>query len=290
MRRRHGIQGPGRICLWLLPFLLLPGCALQQQVLHMERVPLGERMEALVGGWGNSTVLFHGEDALVVDAKMGDFARKLRREVVVDHQHHVRRMVITHWHPDHSFGLTLFTDTEVVMAHPRTRERLQRFGSKARFVDIEREAQLVLGGEEVRVIHPGVAHTDGDLVVYFPNRRLIAVGDLLSVDTLPFADKSSGGNILEYSRALERLLQLDFDRVVPGHGEVVPRQKLEVLRDYLRALKRESAQALARGLSPEAAEKEVKVPGFEALRDFILGASREINTRDMLRALADERN
>jgi glyoxylase-like metal-dependent hydrolase (beta-lactamase superfamily II) len=270
-------------------FLLAPGC-LAQQLLHVREVQLGERLEAELGGGGNSVVLFHGEDALVIDVKAGDFARRLRREVEVEHQHHVRRVMLTHWHPDHTGGLNLFNDAEVVMVHPHTRERLVKLGQKAHWVDIEREVRLILGNEEVRIIHPGRGHTDGDLVAYFPNRKLLVAGDLFSVDTLPFCDLRSGGNILELSRSLERLLDLDFDRVVPGHGEVVPRAQLETLAAYLRELKKQAALAVERGVTPETAENEVKVAGFEQLKDFaIFGVNRKSNARDMVQALIDDR-
>jgi cyclase len=260
-----------------------------QQALHLDEVSLGERFEAVLGGGGNSVVLFHGEDAFVVDVKFGDFARRLRREVVDEHKHHLRRILLTHSHPDHTGGLGLFSDTEVVMVHPNTRARLTAQGMRARWVEIEREATLLLGNEEVRIIHPGRGHTDGDLVAYFPNRKLLATGDLLLEGTLPFADQRSGGNLLEYSRALERLADLDFEQVVPGHGKVMSREGFETLRAYLKELKKQAGLALAKGLSPEAAEKEVTVGGFDKLKNFPFGGDRASNVRDMVAALAAER-
>lgn len=268
--------------------LLGSGCALQQ-FLRMEEVSLGERLQAQLGGGGNSVVLFHGTDALLVDVKVGDFARRLRREVTVEHQHHVRRIVLTHSHRDHVGGLSLYPDTEVVMVHPATRARLTEAGVRARWVEISREAALVLGNEEVRVIHPGVAHSDGDLVVHFPNRRLLVAGDLFVADSLPYVDGRAGGNLLAYGRTLDRVLTLDFDEVVPGHGPLAPRAKLELLRAYLAALEQQTREARARGLTALQAEEAVKVSGFDGLRNVLVGVDRKRNVREMYQALAEEK-
>lgn len=268
--------------------LLGSGCALQQ-FLRMEEAPLGERLEAQLGGGGNSVVLFHGPDALVIDVKLGDYARRLRRHVTEAHQHHVRRIVLTHSHGDHAGGLPLYPDTEVVLVHPATRARLAAGGVRARWVEIAREAALVLGNEEVRVLHPGVAHTDGDLVVHFPNRRLLVAGDLFLEGHLPYADTRAGGNLLAYGRTLDRVLLLDFDQVVPGHGPLAPRAQLEHLRAYLAALEQETRAARARGLSLEQAEEAVKVQGFDGLRNVIVGVDRKRNVREMYQALAEEK-
>ena len=259
-----------------------------QQFLHVERRPLGERFEALLGGGGNSVVLFHGADALVVDLKMGEYARRLWREVEVDHQHHARRVVLTHGHADHVGGLSLFQGAEVVLVHPNTRARLAAAGVRARWVEVEREVRLNLGGEPVRVMHLGPAHTDGDLVVLFPGRKLLASGDLLLDGYIPYADTRAGGDLLHYGQVLDGLLELEFTDVVPGHGAVVPRGRLQHARDYLAALEAEVRKARAARATVEEAVRDVRVKGFDDLANIPFGANREKNVRDMYGALEQE--
>jgi len=46
---------------------------------------------------------------------------------------------------------------------------------------------LNFGGHEIRIYHPGPAHTLGDLVVYFPDQHAIAHGDLfLTIPVRPW--------------------------------------------------------------------------------------------------------
>jgi glyoxylase-like metal-dependent hydrolase (beta-lactamase superfamily II) len=70
------------------------------------------------------------------------------------------------------------------------------------------------GETEIRLLHfPG--HTRGDVVVFLPLERVLIPGDLL--DDLPFTGLGSPAALVRTLRALE---ELDFDRVIPGHGRV----------------------------------------------------------------------
>lgn len=70
--------------------------------------------------------------------------------------------------------------------------------------------------QEIRILHRGRAHTDGDLVVYSPQRRVVAAGDLC-VSTTP----NLGAWVRDYPRTLVAVAQdCPFDKLVPGHGAV----------------------------------------------------------------------
>src|SRR5690606_34246817 len=73
----------------------------------------------------------------------------------------------------------------------------------------------------------------GDVVVLFPDHRLLAAGDLFTVGTgLPqLVDYRGGGSAREWTRTLEKVLELDFDKVVPGHGAVADKRTLAEYRD-----------------------------------------------------------
>jgi glyoxylase-like metal-dependent hydrolase (beta-lactamase superfamily II) len=73
---------------------------------------------------------------------------------------------------------------------------------------------LELAGVEARLI-PVRAHTAADLIVYFPEYRVLATGDVL--DAFPFAGH---GHPREWLAVLRGLESLDIDAIVPGHGPV----------------------------------------------------------------------
>jgi glyoxylase-like metal-dependent hydrolase (beta-lactamase superfamily II) len=137
------------------------------------------------------------------------------------------------------------------------------------------ETAVHLGGREVRATFYGRGHTNGDVVVYFPALKVIHTGDLFlgraaggagragrtggaaAGGTTPpatpapqrppgvgvFVDYSQGGSFLEWSATLERLLTIDFDVAIPGHGPVSTkadivkfRADLDTMRNRLQGL------------------------------------------------------
>jgi glyoxylase-like metal-dependent hydrolase (beta-lactamase superfamily II) len=74
---------------------------------------------------------------------------------------------------------------------------------------------LFRGGREIRLLYLGRGHTGGDIVVYLPKERVLCSGDLLVNGVANLVD----GYVNEWPAALDKLKALDFDNVIPGHGE-----------------------------------------------------------------------
>ncbi len=253
--------------------------------LNVKRVELGDRFRVLLGGGGNSLIFVHGKDAFVTDVKMGDYALRLRREVEDELGREVLRVMLTHAHFDHAGGLWAFPRAPVVLVHPNARARLEAKGVKAPFVEVESEVELQLGGEKVQVMNLGSGHTDGDLVAYFPGRKLLVAGDLFHGWHGPHVIDADGGDIARLEVTLRRLLELDVETIVPGHGELTDRKPLERTAAYLSDLRARVADAKAKGLDEDAAVASVRADAFTDIGEFFGMDSREKNARRMYKAL-----
>jgi glyoxylase-like metal-dependent hydrolase (beta-lactamase superfamily II) len=109
------------------------------------------------------------------------------------------------------------------------------------------ETQVFLGGKEVLAKHLGRGHTNGDAIVYFPSERVVHSGDLFVNGLAPFIDYSAGGSIVEWDQTLARVLEFDFDIVIPGHGPVGKKADLVKWRQTLAALRAHAKAACAGG-------------------------------------------
>jgi cyclase len=82
-------------------------------------------------------------------------------------------------------------------------------------VTLDDRLTLFRGDREIRLLYLGRGHTGGDIVVYLPKERVLCSGDLLVNGVANLVD----GYVDEWPATLEKLKALDFDHVIPGHGE-----------------------------------------------------------------------
>jgi len=166
----------------------------------------------------------------------------------------IRRIVVTHYHADHFYGLAaLKADGADVWAQERAHEYLdggeaqRRLEQRSRDVfpwvpaDMpivrpdhwvgERDA-FSLGGERFEIEHMGPAHSPEDAIVVVPGEGVVFVGDILFAGRIPFVGEADSRRWLERIDALVRMAPRVM---ITGHGEVSrdPARDLALTRDYL---------------------------------------------------------
>ena len=167
-----------------------------------------------------------------------------------------KAIVNTHYHWDHTHGNPAFAPGSRIVATQRTLEYLQALdggywqGEAAAMLPndtFDGRHEMKIGGKTIISHHMGRGHTGGDAVVLFLEDRVLLAGDLLFQGSYPRIDLEGGGSAREWVETLDRVLLLDFDRVVPGHGPVTDRAGLEAFRDYLAGIWREVERAAREG-------------------------------------------
>jgi cyclase len=110
------------------------------------------------------------------------------------------------------------------------------------------------GGREIRLLFLGRGHTAGDVVTYLPKERVVATGDLLVEGT----SYSGDAYIPEWVDTLEKLKGLDFDVILPGHGNAMKgKTKIDHFQAYLRTLWSEAKRMHDAGVPMEEAAKTI---------------------------------
>lgn len=126
-------------------------------------------------------------------------------------------------------------------------------------VSFDQTMTLYRGGREIRLLYLGRGHTDTDVVTYLPKERIVATGDLME-SVVSYAGDSYPE---EWIATLEKLKQLDFDTVMPGHGIVFKgKDKITAFQKYLRDVLTQVTTLRKQGLSAEEAAAKVDVTAY----------------------------
>ncbi|MBL4820326.1 MAG: MBL fold metallo-hydrolase, partial [Gammaproteobacteria bacterium] len=110
------------------------------------------------------------------------------------------------------------------------------------------------GSREIQLLHLGRAHTGGDVVIFLPQERIVFTGDMM----LPFLSYMGDGHVDEWPATLDALKALDFEWVLPGHGQPFnDRAIIDNFQAYLEDLWTKTARLKGRGLTVEQAAEQV---------------------------------
>ena len=121
-------------------------------------------------------------------------------------------------------------------------------------VTLTTEMTLYRGDREIQIRFLGRGHTAGDVVVYLPRERAVITGDFLTSGLSNMSD----GYLDEWADSLDALKKLDFDTVIPGHGEAfTDKARIDYFQAYLRDVWSEVGRLKQQGVAAEEAAKRV---------------------------------
>lgn len=241
----------------LRPLLLIAGLA--SLALTPAAAPAAEAAEAvepvfvalapnvaMLRGPDTAVLLAESDDAsILVDSELPKTTPGLLK--ALERRKPVAYVVNTHGHPDHVGGNQALTARgATLVAHENAWRRLSALNPPKRAnpapsgaarpnLIVKSDTELRLGTVEVRLIHVPKAHTDGDLLVYFPASNVLHMGDCFFNGMYPVIDTNSGGTVDGLIAALNRGLALADDKtqIVGGHGPIGGRRSLTDARDML---------------------------------------------------------
>ena len=175
----------------------------------------------------------------------------------------VKYVVSTHHHPDHTGGNVRFMQYATIVGHKNARAAMTG-GPKPLPgpppVTFTTEAAIHLGGAEVQMHYLGTGHTNGDIVVYFPDLRVIATGDLFVVlGRVPYIDYAGGGSMRGLVPTVDKALTFDFDTVIPGHGPVSTKADLQKYKTNVETLQTRTRELIKQGVPKDQYLSKLKV-------------------------------
>jgi len=188
----------------------------------------------------------------------------------------IKYVINTHYHLDHAFGNAEFVKLgAVVIAQENDKQTMARTaeatlknagqygltpedmkGTTIAYPVLSYGDRMTidLGGQLVELRHARPSHTDGDTLVYLPDKKVLFAGDILFTNYHPFLAE---GNIEGWCGELDDLQAMDAEVIIPGHGPLSGKKDLADMKQYLLQFDQQAKALTTQGTDPQALAAEM---------------------------------
>jgi cyclase len=236
----------------------------------------------LGGAGGNSTIIIGKTSVIVVDAKQTEAgAKDLLAEIAKITPKPVGTVILTHSDGDHVNGLVAFPAGVKVIAHENNKKEqeaaLAAGGRGApppdrlpSLVVTRAKEAMLIDGVKFELYHWAPAHTSGDLMVYLPDQKIIATGDIIvtnRADDNPLIHQEKHGSTAGWITNVKGMIGLNADTYVTGHGDLQTKADLQRKLTATTARRNKIAEMIKAGKSLDeikAALPDAPAPGAPA--------------------------
>jgi cyclase len=232
---------------------------------EIKTIPVAKHVYMLEGAGGNIGVSIGSDGVLIVDNQFAPLAEKITAALQKLSPGKLRFVLNTHHHGDHTGGNAAFGAKEAtIIAQSNVRQRLHA-DAKSKpealpVITFDQSASVHFNGEEIRLLHVGPGHTNGDSIIHFTGANVIHMGDQYINGGFPYIDFASGGNVDGYLATLEAVIRkAPADaKIIPGHGKL---STIEEMKAYLGML-RETIAHVRRGMQDGKTLEQLRAAGL----------------------------
>lgn len=254
-------------------------------------------------GWSNAGLIKDGDQALLIDTLFDEpltqeMLNRIRGATGLAAED-IGTVVNTHANGDHTHGNALLTHAEIIASEASAKEMAEFspqvlamlkaqgasgamgiagdffaeiFGpfdfagarGRAPTKTFSHTHVMMVGDKRVELTDVGPAHTAGDVLAYVPADRVVFTGDILFHDVTPVMWAGPVGN---WIAACDRLLAMDVDVIVPGHGRLADKDGVRRMQGYLRYIAVEARKRFDAGLSAEEAARDIALGDYDSWGD-----------------------
>jgi cyclase len=248
-------------------------------------------------GWSNSGLITDHEESLLIDTLRDEnFTLTMLnayRDATGLYAHDIGTLVNTHRDADHTYGNRLMKHARIIASDACVRGMrefrpemfvnmlanlpagvvgdflLKVLGPPFQFNGIDPtypndtfsgRRNLKVGDKDVHLIEVGPAHTDGDVLVHVPADWTVFTGDIVFLTNTPVIWSGPHEN---WIAALDEIMTMDIDTVVPGHGPITDKKGVAKVKQYITHVETESRRRFDAGMSAMEAVQDIALGEFD---------------------------
>lgn len=275
------------MCLWVLTLSIFTVCSHEARAQQGGLTRITDNVYSYVdvkqsgpqNSYGANAGIVIGENGIVViDTLISSIeAKRFIKDIRAVSDKPIKYVVNTHYHLDHTFGNSEFEKLgAAIISHTNDRMNSLRHSEAALknsknygLTEKDMEGTTIsypnltfndrmeidLGGQTIHLIYTKSSHTDGSVLVYLPNKKVLFVGDILFTNYHPFM---ADGDIKGWVNVLDYILKLDVDKIIPGHGPISSKKDIRDMKNYLIAFDKKARQLSAKSKDADFVTAELK--------------------------------
>ena len=205
-----------------------PARAQDERIVQMDTLNVRDVLYHLGGGEGNGLALIDeiNGGVVLIDTKSSGWGEPMQEVIAQVTDLPVTTIINSHFHSEHAGSSSEFPDATLIITHENTGAAMLRSGMyRAGSVGLptttfQDRFSLLEDLDRIELYHFGAAHTNGDIVVVFPEKAVAYLGDLFPDKAVPSVDVEHGGSATAFADTLAKVVSgIDgVSRVITGHG------------------------------------------------------------------------
>jgi glyoxylase-like metal-dependent hydrolase (beta-lactamase superfamily II) len=226
----------------------------------------------------NAGIIIDKDGIVVVDTLISaKEAKRFIRNIRAVSMKLIKLVVNTHYHLDHAFGNSEFTRLGAMIiaqsadnANMRnkgeyvlknagnfglTKEDLKGTELAYPALAFNDKMEINLGSKKIHLIFTGPSHTEGSILVYLPDSKVLFTGDVLFTDRHPYMGEA---DVDGWIKALDFILGMDVVTIIPGHGPISSKKDIADMKNYLTIFDKKAKELCMQLKDPDAIAAELK--------------------------------
>ena len=229
MKRWFGPVTPGVACVLALTVVDGRAQPREERFVRIDTLNVRDTLYHLGDGGANALALIDEINGgiVLVGTKLPGWGQPVLDAVYQVTDLPVTTIISTHADVDHVGANAEFPGAVDIIAHENTHANMARMelfagGAGLPTTTFTNRYGLLEDLDRIDLYYFGPAHTDGDVVVVFPQKRTAYLGDLFPDKAAPVIDTANGGSGVAFPETLARAVATidGVDRVITGHGPI----------------------------------------------------------------------
>lgn len=225
---------------------------------------------ALPGGKAasNAVIFVTDQEVILAGAHFApEGTRELMAEIAKLSPLPLRRVILTHHHRGYNYlDFDLPSSAEIITSWQTWQAIKNEYREmKNPVLFFDKGITLKRGKMTIVVTATDEGHTEGDIIVYVPEARLLFTSDIVFNDAVGFM---GDGHIREWVMGLKVLEDIDARIVVPGVGKVTDSDGIKKFHHFLQDFFTELLQHMEKGETLAEIKKRFSLPEYEEMPGY----------------------